>query len=116
MNQLVPSKKVNVYLETEDGAVFTGQALVATVNIQHDVYDWASWKGQQGVVVGKSRWDMELSGVGDPLWVRAKDEAVEDLHSALEWRCPWCGGIMPRERRQCTQCGGFRSFVYDLMD
>ena len=111
---LLPKQKINVYLETEDGAVFTGQAYATTINIGLNMGGVVDWR--TGEPVRDTEWSMDLIGAGEPLWLRTKDDAVEDLHSALEWVCPWCGAIMPRERRQCVQCGGFRSFVYDLMD
>ena len=116
MSALLPSQKINVYLETEDGSVFTGQAYAAAINVNLNPSSFMDFRGFTKTVSGNHEWSMDLVGTGEPLWVRTKDDAVEDLHSALEWRCPWCGGIMPREYRQCTQCGGFRSFVYDLMD
>ncbi len=60
-------------------------------------------------------WSAELQGTGTLELKRdAFLEQVQSKCQAPEWECAYCGAIMPRERRQCTACGAWRPFVYDV--
>jgi hypothetical protein len=95
----------HVTLELNDGTVVSGPIWVAEIE-QTLVYD------------DFMEWSIALRGIGDkPIWHGARDEALErhrEQRLAPEWECDYCGAIWPKKTAQCVQCGGWRSFVYDV--
>ena len=114
---LIPQGEVQVYIETPDGYVFSGNAHVASITVSQNMLDVTELGAgmMRSYIAGLTTFDIELSGTGEPLWVRTRDGIAKDIRSAIEWECLWCGAIMTRKHRQCSQCGGWRSFVYDTL-
>ena len=99
------NQTTRVTLEMPDGKVIDGLAHI--IEIEHSVpYD------------GAVEWSMTLMGLADkPLWYHTRESAAQNQQkrkSALEWACDYCGAVWPKETTQCVQCGGWRSFLYDV--
>ena len=97
-------QKLKATLELPDGTVFSGSGYVAQIS-------------QTLITDDLEEWTMELSGLGEPLWQGTRTQAVERQHkqmSAIEWACDYCGSVWPKATTKCIQCGGHRSFVYDV--
>lgn len=97
-------EKLKATLELPDGTVFSGLAYVAQIS-------------QTLITDDLEEWSMELSGLGEPLWQGTRIEAAErqrEVQLAIEWACDYCGSIWPKAIAKCVQCGGHRSFVYDV--
>jgi len=96
--------KARVTLEIDDGTVISGPVHVAQIE-ESRLGDWTEWR-------------MELMGLGDaPIWSGRREQAIErqrEVQSAIEWACDYCGAVWPKATAQCVQCGGWRSFVYDV--
>ena len=113
--------KVKVTVEAPNGMTYSGLAHVVEIT-QECMPPAKLWHGLAGYSdyiesTAETIWHMELSGIGDPLWVRPREEAVKhqrELRSAHEWACDYCGAVWPKATAQCVQCGGWRSFVYDV--
>lgn len=116
-----------VTIEFPDGRVIT--AMVDSANIEFNELYRDPWRyaaiGDFGATVsdvmsktafGQTTWRAELSGrmarVSATDRQSAKD-TLEQRRTASEWRCDFCGAVMPRAQGQCTQCAGWRSFLYD---
>ena len=100
----VCGETTTVTLELADGTVFSGLAHVVQVE-------------QSLICEGFEEWRMELIGLGEPLWRGVRKQAAErqrEIRSAIEWACDYCGSIWPKATAKCVQCGGHRSFVYDV--
>jgi len=104
-------REVTVTLEMADGQTWQGNAVMATINVEAPLRNWSkdlySWEA------GPTQWTMDLVGTGD-LTFTERDDFIERTHSAVEWKCQYCGAVMTREHRKCSACGGWRSFVYDM--
>jgi len=111
-------KKLKVTLELPDGGVLSGLVFAASFEqsmLPIDVTHRGS--PHRELLAGDDEWKLELLGIGQPLWTGTRKEATErqrEFKSALEWECDYCGAVWPKAATQCVQCGGHRSFLYDV--
>lgn len=59
--------------------------------------------------------ELDLQVIGDEALVTTADNfapKAEAMHTAIEWRCDYCGQINERKDKHCTICGGRRNFLY----
>ena len=106
-------QEIKVTLEMKDGTVFSGTALMASINMERDVLAYAD--DEPALSYGHSRWDMELRGIGKPLMTFENyAQEIKGKQAAPEWACDWCEGVNLKKARRCENCGAHRSFVFDL--
>lgn len=95
------------------------RAPVVAVNLeftrdQTGVYEVGSdWRRS---AVGSLSWEMLLRGTGDMVLTAELLREYQTRFTSQEWRCDYCGSPQERARLHCKQCGGPRSFLYELMD
>lgn len=114
MVTMLPNEKVEIHLQTASGQVFIGEAYAASIEMHANTSELTDFDGFKQQAVTSTEWSMELQGTGAPLWQTFADQVMEDIRTAKEWRCIYCDAIHLRERRQCSQCGAWRSFLYDM--
>jgi len=98
-----------ITLELGDGTTFRGKAYATSVGIRQELHDYTSLGDAQCQYIrGPVSWDIQFSGLGA---LEMTAEQVRQQRQASEWRCEWCGAVMPSERRSCEACGAWRSFL-----
>jgi len=111
----VLGQKVIVYLELANGAVLSGQAVVAELTVNTSPLEYRSFGSQWSQHVGGWQdWKLTLTGDGEPTFTFEQRERIKQEVEKVEWYCLFCGAVMPKAERKCEGCGAWRSFVYDL--
>lgn len=110
-------QKLRATLEMPDGLVYSGVVYVARVFQECEMID-VTTRGSRWAkhIPSPTAWTMDLRGVGE-LEMTSRNDAmaiIKHNRKSDEWRCDFCGSIMPKARRSCTQCGAFRSFLYEM--
>ena len=110
------TRPLRITLETADGRILTGQAMVATFSTHSDYDPVHPWMGDYATYTfGKSHWEMTLAGIGPAKLQVGGDfsQEVKRARVANEWRCDYCGSIWERAVRKCVSCGASRSVLYE---
>jgi len=107
------NNKLKVTVQTHDGTVF-----------EFDAYSCSFCGGIPEPVsceyshafdgIGMMRQQFEFEVINE-ITHSLNDDIVQQIEtnkSKAEWLCGWCGSPNERKDKQCTQCGGARSFVY----
>ena len=111
-------QKLKVTLELPTGEVLSGTALAAQLDQRVEPIDVTHLGDKyRSFISGFETWSLTLEGTGTPVWMGTRSQAIERQHeqrSAIEWECDYCGSVWPKAATKCIQCGGHRSFLYDV--
>ena len=106
MHQIMDARELTVTLETPDGYVWTGKAMMSTI-------EYGQAFDKFGTVNGPLDWRMDLVGVGS-LELTQRDQFIKQVRGASTWRCVYCGALMQAADLKCAGCGGWRPVIYDV--
>lgn len=115
--QALTTKEIKVSMELADGKVFTGRCMMSTINIQHDMMDITQFGRQvRHFDPGDLSWDMQLQGLGRPIWTHGGDLApgIAARFLPQEWECEYCGRANYLKYQQCQSCGWYRGLIIDI--
>ena len=104
---LFANEPLRIYLERADGMLYTGDVMVANLTITHGYDEWPA-------ISVPSEWEITLVGTGELVLSETNLTQLRSEIEQPEWRCSFCGAVMPKAERKCEGCGAWRSFVYDL--
>lgn len=107
-------EKYKVVFESADGTVIEMDATAVEFNMRQEIAPVPSWGNPTAMIRGVVSYDLRLVGNGNPLMSHHDfKKHREEMRTASEWKCSYCGRPNKRARETCQSCGAVRSFLYE---
>lgn len=119
MAEITTGGPIKMTLEQPDGTIIELTGRVSEYQLEQNIDVAPVWQygdPLESYVAPNPEFTATFKIVGDVFNLFSDvewDREVENRLLSREWQCDWCRSPNEWMDKQCTQCGGARSFIYD---